>query len=53
MGEKEKKKEEEEGLKKEREKVDCFLDEWGSTVLHEQENRLILWPLDRQINTPK
>lgn len=37
LGEKEKKKEE--GLKKEREKVDCFLDEWGSTVLHEQENR--------------
>lgn len=25
--------------RKKEEKVDCFLDEWGSTVLHEQENR--------------
>lgn len=25
--------------KKRQKKVDCFLDEWGSTVVHEQENR--------------
>lgn len=59
--------EEEEGLRRERKEkfvgffffnyffrnVDCCLDEQGSTVVHEQENRLILWTLDRQINTPK
>ena len=29
-----------EGLKKKRqEKVDCFLDEWGSTAVHEQQHR--------------
>lgn len=40
--------------KKRQKKVDRFLDEWESTVVHEQENRdSFFGPLDRQINTPK
>ena len=68
LGEKEKKEEEEEEggwgeskKEKTRKEVDCFLDEWESTVVHEQENRASFFapppptplPSDRQINTPK